>query len=410
MTWSIQKTLYRSAHAVMGIIVKRLKVPVPKLLTGPGSVRQLPAIIKQGAAAKVLLVTDKGITSIGLINGLLEELESADIACTVFDGVQPNPTIDNIEAGLKVYQDEHCDGIIAFGGGSAMDCAKMIGARATNPTKSVLQMRGGFKIPEALPPLFAVPTTAGTGSECTLAAVVSDPEKREKFSVASLTIVPPHAVLDPELMMGLPPHITAHTGMDALTHAVEAYIGRLGTPFTNENAEKAVKIIFEDLEAVYQHGADQKRRSNVALASYCAGLAFTRALVGYVHAIAHNLGGMYGVPHGLANAIVLPYILEFSRADCEEKLARLAVVGGLGEAGESAQALSIRFIEKVKEMNQNMDIPTTVAELQAQDIPMIAQRALKEGNPGYPVPTLMNQPQCEALLRELLTAEAKAAA
>lgn len=400
--WSVKKLLYRLAHLLMGFMVKRLEVPIPELLRGAGSVKQLPEAIKTTGVSKLLLVTDQGITSLGLPDGLVEALQGAGMASVVFDGVQPNPTIDNIEAGLKVYNDEQCDGIIAFGGGSVMDCAKMIGARATNPDKSVLDMRGGFKIKNGLPPLFAVPTTAGTGSECTLAAVVSNPQEREKFSVASLEIVPTHAVLDPELMLGLPPHITAHTGMDALTHAVESYIGRLVTPFTEENSEKAVKIIFEDLESVYQNGSDEEKRSNLAYASYCAGLAFTRALVGYVHAIAHNLGGLYGVPHGLANAIVLPYILEFSKEDCRDRLARLAVVGGLGDSNDPAQVLADRFIEKVKEMNRNMDVPSQVAELKEEDISFIAKRALSEGNPGYPVPTLMNQSQCEAILRQML--------
>jgi len=400
--WFIRKFFYRLAHLLMGIMVKRLEVPIPELLQGPGSVKQLPEAIKSTGVTRLLLVTDQGITSLGLPDGLIEALKGAGMASVVFDGVQPNPTIDNIEAGLKVYNDEQCDGIIAFGGGSVMDCAKMIGARATNPDKSVLDMRGGFKIKNPLPPLFAVPTTAGTGSECTLAAVVSNPAEREKFSVASLEIVPTHAVLDPELMLGLPPHITAHTGMDALTHAVESYIGTLVTPFTEENSEKAVKIIFEDLESVYQNGADEEKRSNLAYASYCAGLAFTRALVGYVHAIAHNLGGLYGVPHGLANAIVLPYILEFSKDDCRDKLARLAVVGGLGDSNDSAQVMADRFIEKVKDMNRNMDVPTQVAELKEEDISFIAKRALSEGNPGYPVPTLMNQAQCEGILRQML--------
>ena len=398
----MQKLLYRTAHFMMSLVVKRLNVPIPSLSEGPGSVKELPGFISNAGVTKPLLVTDSGITSIGLNDGLVDELQAANLPPVVFDGVQPNPSIENIEAGLKVYLDEHCDGIIAFGGGSAMDCAKMIGARATNPAKSVLDMRGGFKIKQPLPPLFAVPTTAGTGSECTLAAVVSNTEQREKFSVASMEIVPSHAVLDPELMLGLPAHITAHTGMDALTHAVEAYIGRLGTPFTDSNAERAVKIIFEDLESVYQNGNDIERRSNLAFASYCAGLAFTRALVGYVHAIAHNLGGLYGVPHGMANAIVLPYILEFSREECEEKLARLAVVGGLGTEDESNTQLADRFIEKVKDMNRNMNVPTTVAELEEKDIPLIAERALAEGNPGYPVPRLMNQTECESLLRSLL--------
>ena len=231
--------------------------------------------------------------------------------------------------------------------------------------------------------------------------MVTDPENREKFSVASHHL-PLSATLDPELMISLPPHITAHTGMDALTHAVEAYIGKIGTSFTDSQAEKAVEIIFTDLEAVFQNGDDPNLRANMAMASDSAGLAFTRALVGYVHAIAHNLGGLYGVPHGKANAIVLPYILEFSRDSCQEKLARLAVFGKLGDSSEPKNELSVRFIEKIKAMNTNMEIPSKVAELKEEDIPLIAKRALKEGNPGYPVPKLMSQLDCQTILKRLL--------
>lgn len=402
MLWTLKKLLYRLAHLVMAAMFRRMDVPVPALHTGPGSVLKLPEVVRASGVARVLLVTDRGIRDLGLIDGLCEALEQAGVAYVVFDGVQPNPTIDNIEAGLQCYRDAACDGIVAFGGGSVMDCAKLIGARASNPDRSVLELRGAFKVKVDPPPLFAVATTAGTGSECTLAAVISNPAEHEKFAVAGPNLVPQHAVLDPELTKGLPPHITAHTGMDALTHAVESYIGRAGTPFTEEHAEKAVKVIFEDLEAVYRDGSDLERRGNMALASYWAGLAFTRALVGYVHAVAHNLGGMYGVPHGLANAIVLPHVLDFSRADCEEKLARLAIVGGIGEEGEAPAELAARFIAKVREMNAAMDIPTTVAELKEEDIPFLAARAMAEGNPGYPVPTLMHPTQCEALLRKLL--------
>ena len=400
--WTLKKLVFRCAHLAMGFALKRIKVPTPDLISGPGSVHKLSDAIQKTTATNLLLVTDKGISNIGLADNLLQDLNNTNLGCTVFDEVQPNPSIDNVEAGLQVYLAEKCDGIVAFGGGSAMDCAKLIGARATNPDKSVLDMSGSFKVTNTLPPLFAVPTTAGTGSECTLAAVITNPEKREKFAIASDKIVPAYAVLDPELMVSLPPNITAHTGMDALTHAIEAYIGKGGSPFTNENAERAIRIIFENLESVFKDGTDLSKRNNLAYASYCAGLAFTRALVGYVHAIAHNLGGLYGVPHGLANAIVLPYILDFSRDHCEEKLARLAVVGGLGHQTESSRDLSLKFIEKVRSMNESMGIPSQVTEMQPSDIPLIARRALAEGNPGYPVPRLMNQAQCEALLHQMV--------
>ena len=402
MNWWLKKCLYRLAHLIMGIVIKRINVPEPELLTGDGSIKKLPAQLKKSNVRRVLIVTDKGISGLGLTSGLIGALEDMDIVVTVFDNVQANPTIQNIEDGLKIYSRSRCEGIIAFGGGSPIDCAKLIGARASNLERSAVQMRGGFKIPKKLPPLYAVPTTAGTGSECTLAAVVTDPENSEKFSVASPHIVPLSATLDPELMLSLPPHITAHTGMDALTHAVEAYIGKIGTSYTDAQAEKAVKIIFEDLEVVFKNGQDLQRRANMALASYCAGLAFTRALVGYVHAIAHNLGGLYGVPHGKANAIVLPYILEFSREACQVRLARLAVVAKLGDSSEPKKELSLRFIEKIKAMNADMGIPSKVDELKEADIALIARRALREGNPGYPVPKLMNQRDCENILMRLL--------
>ncbi len=190
--------------------------------------------------------------------------------------------------------------------------------------------------------------------------------------------------------------------MDAFTHAIEAYIGWHGTKFTNDNAEKTTRIILEDLEDVYQDGSDLEKRNNMALASFCGGSAFTRASIGYVHAIAHNMGGLYGVPHGLANAIILPHVLRFCREEAEQKLARLARAGGLGGESDSDEELSCRFIEKIETMNRNMDIPTTIKELQEKDIPLIVERALKEGNPAYPVPRLMNRQECEGLVRKLL--------
>jgi alcohol dehydrogenase len=402
MIWNFQKVLYRCIHKILRHVVKRFNIPVPDLISGPGSIEELPALIKKNALQNTLLVTDQGITSLGLTNSLLQGLKAAQIEFYVYDAVQPNPSISDIEAGVRAYLDNHCDSIIAFGGGSPMDCAKIIGARISNPETSVPKMRGFKKFSNPPPPLFAVVTTAGTGSECSQGAVISDPDKLEKFPIASPLIVPSFAVVDAQLMLGLPPHITAATGMDALTHAVEAYIGLWKTDFSDRTAEKAVKIIFQDLEAVFRDGSDLERRHNMAMASHYAGLAFTRAMLGYVHAIAHQLGGIYGVPHGLANAIILPHVLDFSRADCEDKLARLAIVAGLGDKGETARTLSERFIERIREMNSNMDIPLHVAQLQEKDIPEIVRRALKEGNPGSPVPRLMNAEQCGDLVRQLL--------
>ncbi len=369
MIWGLKKKMYRVQHGVMKAVSGVMPFPVPVLLTGPGSVKKLAENISARRLKNVLVVTDKVLMELKLPNGLFKALTEYGIKYTVFDAVQPNPTIENVEAGRKMYKASLCDGIIAFGGGSAMDCAKIIGARISNPYFSVRRMKGLFKVILPIPPLFCVPTTAGTGSETTVAAVITDAKTHEKFAINDIKIVPKIAVLDPELMVGLPPHITSTTGMDALTHAVEAYIGLNGNKFTDENAENATRLIFENLEEAFRNGSNLEARNNMALASFYAGSAFTRAYVGYVHAIAHNMGGLYGVPHGLANAVILPYVLEFCRQDAEKKLAALAVAGGIGKKGEPEEALSLRFIEKVKTMNQNMGIPTGITRFRKKTFP-----------------------------------------
>jgi alcohol dehydrogenase len=402
MFWTLRKACYRGYQYFMKPMVAILPFPVPELCTGPGSVRHLPEKVRAKGVRKVFVVTDKGVMAAGLFEGMRKAFEEQGISYALYDEVQPNPSIPNVEDALKCYLANRCEAIVALGGGSPMDCAKLVGARATNPKRSVRKMRGMFKVFRKLPPFFAVPTTAGTGSETTVVAVITDPETHEKFAVIDLHLVPAVAVLDPELMLGLPPHITAATGMDALTHAVESYIGLHGTRRTEENAEKATRLIFENLEQVYRDGSNLERRNNMALASFYAGAAFTKASVGYVHAIAHNLGGLYGVPHGLANAIILPRILEFSVNEAAPKLARLGRAAGIAAAGDPDMTVARHFIEKVQAMNRAMQIPTTIQELQAKDIPLIAERALKEANPAYPVPRIMDRDECEGLVRQLL--------
>ncbi len=402
MIWTIKKAFYRCFHGAMKCIVPLLRVPVPKVINGAGCINQLAEIVRSRGIGRVMVVTDRVITELGLPNNLLKALAKNEVLYTIYDDVRPNPTIQDIENGLIQYQKKDCEGIIAFGGGSPMDCAKMIGARAVDPKRPISKMRGMFKLRKKLPPLFAVPTTAGSGSETTVAAVVTDPEAHEKYAVTDLKLVPEAVALDPELMLGLPPHITAATGMDALTHAIEAYIGLHGTRFTNEKAENATRLIFENLEAVVQDGSNLRLRENMAQASFFAGAAFTRASLGYVHAIAHNMGGLYGVPHGVANAIILPHVLEISRAKAEKKLAKLAVAAGIGRKNESAETLSRRFVDQVKELSRRIGIPTKIKELQEKDIPLIAKRALKEANPFYPVPAILNRKECESLIGRLL--------
>lgn len=399
---NLKKIPYRLTHCISKPIFQAVKIPVPTTLIGPGTVERFPEVIKIAGVHKILVVTDKSLMERGLLNRFLEGLKKNEIESVIFDKVQPNPTFENIEEGLKLYLENECQGIVAFGGGSPIDCGKIIGGKVTNH-KTIESMKGLFKLSKNIPPFFAIPTTAGTGSETTIAAVITNALTHEKFAINDPRLVPLAAVLDPELTLDLPPGLTATTGMDALTHAVEAFIGWYDAPFVKEKAILATEVIMRDLENVYNDGSNMKLRENMLRASFDAGLAFTRAYVGYAHAFAHNMGGLYGVPHGFANAVVLPHILEFSKKEVEAKLATLAVVGGLGRAGEDKALLTERFIQKIKEMNKNMNIPETIDALKVSDIPFLAKRILKEANPTYPVPRIMDYDQCVDLLEDLVT-------
>ena len=374
----------------------------PELLEGEGAVLRLPSFIKDKGINKVLVVTDKGLMGIHLLDPMFEELKKQGIEYVIFDGVQPNPTIPNIEDCKDAYLNNNCQGIIAFGGGSPMDCAKAAAARVVKPKQTVRKMRGYLKVHKILPPFFAVPTTAGTGSETTVAAVVTDSETHEKNAISDPCLRPKYAVLDPALTTGLPKHITSTTGMDALTHAVEAYIGKSNVKSTIRYSEEAVKLIHANLEKAYEDGKDIEARNNMLKASFLAGSAFTRAFVGYVHAIAHNLGGMYNTPHGLANAVILPYVLKWYGSSVYKPLAKLADLINLTDKNASNEEKAKAYIAEIKRMNQAMNIPEKFDFIKEEDIPTLVKRALKEGNPGYPVPRIMKPEDCEQVIRLLM--------
>ncbi|MBQ4104676.1 MAG: iron-containing alcohol dehydrogenase [Clostridia bacterium] len=398
---NLKHGFYRVYQSVYKVAMGALDWTPPELLQGAGAIKKLPALVKKQGVNNVLVVTDKGLMSLHLLDSLFEGLESEGIKYTVFDGVQPNPTIYNVEDALKLYHDNGCEAFIAFGGGSPMDCAKVTAAKVARPNKSIPSMRGQLKVLKKTPLIFAVPTTAGTGSETTLAAVISNPDTHEKNAINDPVLRPKFAVLDPELTVGLPPHITSTTGMDALTHAVEAFIGRSNVKSTEDAALKATKLIFENIEKVYEDGKNIEARENMLVASFYAGVAFTRAYVGYVHAIAHNLGGMYGIPHGLANAVILPYILEFFGDSAHHRLAILADVAGITDGLKTEKEKAEKFIEAIKELNRKMNIPDKFEGIKDEDIELIATRALKEGNPLYPVPKIMNLEECKAIIKKL---------
>lgn len=386
---NIFKRFYcRSYQFFMRVAMPFMPYREPKLFD---SLEDVSKLLNDKNISSCLLVTDKSIRGLGLTKNLETEIAKSNIKLSVFDEVVPNPTIKNIEDGLKFYNDNNCKAIIAFGGGSVMDCAKIIGARAVKPKQSVQKMKGLLKVGKKLPLLIAVPTTAGTGSETTIAAVITDEQTHHKYAINDFNLIPHYAVLDYHVTLGLPKFITATTGMDALTHAVEAYIGKSTTKSTRRNSEQAVKLIVENLQNAYDNGGNAEARQNMLVASYKAGLAFTKSYVGYVHAVAHSLGGKYGVAHGLANAVILPYFLKEYGQTIEKKLSKLAKISGIAEKIDNNKTAVEKFISWIENANKHFNIPKTLDMINKNDIDELSTHANVEANPLYPVPKLMDK-------------------
>lgn len=370
-----------------------------------GSVKTIPDILKKRKCSHALIITDTGIRNLGLTKRLENVLTKDGIPFCIYDKTVANPTTANVAEALEMYLSNGCDAIIGFGGGSSMDCAKAVGARIAKPKQSLAKMKGILKVHKKLPLLIAIPTTAGTGSETTLAAVITDAETRHKYAINDFPLIPRYAVLDPKVTLSLPPFITATTGMDALTHAVEAYIGKSTTYGTRKDALLAVKLIFENIDKAYTNGSDIDARRNMLHASFYAGCAFTKSYVGYIHAVAHSLGGEYNVPHGLANAILLPFVLEAYGPCIHKKLHHLAVAAGISAKDTPYDAAAGEFIEAIKAMKKRFDIGDTVKEIQEADIPKLSHYADKEANPLYPVPVLMDAEELEQFYVTLMDSD-----
>lgn len=402
MLFDLQVKGYKGLMGAFKIAAKYVPMPKPTLFTGENSSLELCESIAQMGTQNLLIVTDKMLVKLGLLKKIEDTLKKNGVKFAIYDGVLPDPTYDQVEEGLKIYRQNGCDAVLAVGGGSPIDCAKVIAARVTN-NRPVKKLAGMFKVWTPPAPLFAIPTTAGTGSEVTVAAVVSDPVTHHKTPLVDPKLVPMGAALDASLMTGLPAPVTAATGMDALTHAVEAYISENATHETNGYAIAATKLIMEYLPQAVKDGSNAKARHNMALASYYAGLAFTKASLGYVHAISHNFGAYYKTPHGLGNAIVLPYVLDYSKETIIDKLAELAKVSGLKNGKETNEQLAQKFIDHVRALLKEFDIPEKLDALKTKDIPAIAKAALKEAHLNYPVPKYMDQETCERLIQKMVS-------
>ena len=390
---------YRTRQLLTHSFMALYSIPKPTLIKGTDSITKLPLLLEKEGFNNALLVTTPGFLKRGSLEKLFYLCKQSKIRLSIFSDVSPDPTIGSIEKGVLQYQEHKCQCVIAIGGGSVMDCAKIIAARIAKPNQSVPAMTGLLKIHAKIPALFAVPTTAGTGSECTAGAVITDEINHYKHPVCDFCLIPKYAILDPELTCSLPASITSVTGMDALTHAIEAYINCFGSKQVKIAASKCVKLVYENLLSAYQDGENRIARENMLLAAYYGGISINHNYVGYVHAIAHALGGLYGIPHGSANATILPIALNFYGHHVYRPLSELADV--IGISGSSQEEKAQKFIASIRSLNQQLDIPQRIMQLREEDYDVITKRALLEANPTYPVPVILDKKELTRLLQML---------
>lgn len=397
---NILKKLYcRVFQTAFKIAIPILPYRDPVILN---SCSEVPGVLSKKKIDKVLIVTDAFMHSSGLIDSLKKSLSNAGIEYEVYDKTVPNPTVSNVEEAKEIYIKSGCKALIGFGGGSSIDATKAVGARIARPRKPISKMEGILKVRWATPFTVAIPTTAGTGSEVTLAMVITDDKTHHKFPISDFALIPEACVLDSEITKSLPPQLTSTTGMDALTHAVEAFIGRSTIKSTRKDALDAVELISRNLETAYKDGSNTEARKNMLLAAFKAGRAFSKSYVGYCHAVAHSLGGKYGIPHGLANAVILPYTLESYGETIYKKAKSLAITMGLAEQSTPEDKATKLLIDGIRNMNSAMGIPQKLAGINEKDIDELAAYADKEANPLYPVPKLMDKEELKKIYYDVM--------
>ena len=359
-------------------------------LMGIGAHKELGKTIKTLKAKKPLIVTDKGITKVGLTNKIKDMIKKdAGVDAVVYDETIPNPTDKNVHDGIEVYKKNGCDMIITLGGGSPHDCGKGIGILATNGGK-IHDYEGIDKSSNAMPPFIAINTTAGTASEMTRFCIITDTGRKVKMAIVDWRVTPRVAINDPLLMAGMPPSLTAATGMDALTHAVEAYVSTIATPVTDACALKAIELISGNLRAAVANGGDMAARDAMAYAEYLAGMAFNNASLGHVHAMAHQLGGFYDLPHGVCNAILLPHVERFNLIAKMDRFVDIAIAMGEPVEGLSARDAAELALKSIKTLSTDVGIPSGLKELgvKEKDLKTMAENAQKDAcgltNPRCP--------------------------
>ncbi len=391
--------LLRVRQAIFSPIQKTQLYMQPRMIKGEHALLDLVDVLKEKHLTHYMIVTTPGFIKRGTLQSFFEALTQNDIQYSIFHDVKPDPEISDVEKLKEMFIKDGCQALIAIGGGSAIDCSKAALACVPMKNLDVKTVLHTGRVSKQLPLLIAVPTTAGTGSEVTAGAVITDPIKKRKYALSHLFLIPKYAVLDSSLLTSLPAKMTAYSGMDALTHAIEAYINCFNNRKTNESALCAIKSIFQYLVPSFEDGLNKHYRLELLEASYNAGVAISNNYVGYVHAIAHGIGGMYHLQHGMINAIILPIVLEEYGGAVVGKLAKIADVVGI--TGATDQDKSKQFIQKLKDLNQIFSIPTSIPEIQEEDIHYLATGAEKEGNPTYPTPVTWNVAQFEKVIRKI---------
>jgi len=364
-------------------------------LIGIGAAKQIPTKIKALGCSKPLIVTDGGIVKAGILKQVTDLMDADKMSYAVYSDTIPNPTDANVAAAVEVYKKEGCNSLITLGGGSSHDCGKGTGLVVANGGK-IHDYEGVDKSTKPMPPYLSVNTTAGTASEMTRFCIITDLSRHVKMAIVDWRVTPNIAIDDPLLMVGMPPALTASTGMDALTHAVEAYVSTIATPMTDSAAEKSIELIFKYLRKAVANGKDLEAREGMCFAQYLAGMAFNNASLGHVHAMAHQLGGFYDLPHGECNAILLPHVESFNLIAKVERFVKMAELMGENTSGMSPRAAAELALDAIRKLSVDVGIPNGLVELgkrydkdvQAKDIPTMTANAQKDAcgftNPRCP--------------------------
>lgn len=397
MSFFMNKATAKAKLVGVKAAITVLPAPRPMVFAGEGSALQLCQALAGFAHKKVLIVSDKILKDLGVLQPLINKLNELGVQVAIFDSVLPDPTESIANKCLQAYQQERCDAVLAVGGGSSIDVAKVAALAATN-SKTPKQLVGIFKGRKPSAALYAIPTTAGTGSEVTAGAVISDDQTHVKGLVIDTKVVPRMVALDSAIMSGMPAKVTAETGIDALTHALEAYISDFANSESDVYANSAIKLILANLRTAYQQPKNLVAREAMAFASHYAGLAINQAGLGYVHAIAHQLGSHYGLAHGLSNAIVLPHIIDFSRPVIDKRLAELARFCQLVPQESTTAIAAQTFVNEIKILLRDVNIKTSVPNMKEQDFDAIMVAAFKEAHGTYAVPKYMHEEDCKEIL------------